>query len=292
MNALVTGGRGFLGGYVETRLKELGVGVTIYDTADDIRNDVTDPIRLAQVAAEARPDVIIHLAGLLGTHELWDTAKDAIDVNIMGALNVGRVASEHEIKMVSIEQPHIWFNVYEASKFAARRMLTGMHYDSGLQVEFVTAHNAYGPGQQFGPNHPQKIIPTFAVAAWRGDKIPIWGDGNQKVNLVYAGDVADALVKRALTLYSDPHAQYQAGSNRLLTVNEVAAAVLTAANSSSAIEYFPMRRGEQQAAGYPDPTWYPREYPYEFDYSTFAATVRWYEQFAEHAGNVSYLHKK
>lgn len=177
-----------------------------------------------------------------------------------------------DAKLVSIEQPHIWYNVYEATKMAARRMLTGMHYDEGLRVEFVTAHNAYGPGQAYGGGHPQKIIPTFATKAWTGEPIPIWGDGSQMVNLVYAGDVADMLVSRALAPTSLPLETYNAGSNEIFSVMQVVSMVDEAAHGTASVERLPMRRGEQPT-GYPQPD---ETYPYRFDPNMLRATVESY----------------
>jgi len=258
MRVLITGGEGFIGSYVKSRCKELGIETVTYDMHGNLTQDITDYDTLADLATACNPDAIIHLAGLLGTHELWDTAEDAIDVNIKGALNTARVAIAHGIKLVSIEQPHIWYNVYEATKFAARRMLTGLHYDQGLQVDFVTAHNAFGPGQAYGGDHPQKIIPTFATKAWAGEPIPIWGTGDQQANLVYAGDVADMLVERALDRHGDPLKSYQAGSTELYPVENIAKLVqgyvleLGGPPPVNA-EYLPMRRGEQ-GGPYPQPT--------------------------------------
>jgi len=254
MKLLITGGNGFIGRYVQSRAKELGIETVIFDTSIDITHDVTDYNALSKF--DSTFDAIIHLAGLLGTHELWDTAEDAIDVNIKGALNVGRLALEADAKLVSIEQPHIWYNVYEATKMAARRMLTGMHYDQGLRVDFVTAHNAFGPGQAYGEGHPQKIIPTFATKAWAGESIPIWGDGQQKVNLVYAGDVADKLLSRAVESRCKPLAQWHAGGWELITVSQVAdrvnQIVRDGGGQPGSKGLLKMRKGEQNNT-YPAP---------------------------------------
>lgn len=275
----ITGGNGFIGQYVQRRLDELQIPNTSYDPTLDIRDDVLDYHRLAEAVNDFDPTAIIHLAGMLGTHELWDATDAAIDVNIKGALNVGRVALAHEAKLVSIEQPHIWYNVYEATKLAARRMLTGMHYDRGLKVEYVTAHNAFGPGQHYGDGHPQKIIPTFATKAWLGEPIPIWGDGSQMVNLVYAGDVARLLVERALMSGTYPEQDFHAGVNELLSVNVVAGwvnqIVQMEGYAGGKLEYLDARLGEQNNFKYP----YPDDiaYPFRFRFTDLAATVLSYQ---------------
>ena len=257
MKIMVTGGAGFIGQYVQSRLQELAITPVVFDPAAYEQDDVTNIKSVNKAFNVVEPDAVIHLAGLLGTHELWSTPGDAIDVNVKGALNVAQWCLNNEIKMVSIEQPHVWYNVYEASKLAARRMLTGMHYDQGLQVEFVTAHNAFGPGQAYGEGHPRKILPTFSTLAWEGRPIEIWGDGYQQVNLIYAGDVAAKLIERALTPTSDPLVEYQAGSKHLTTVGAVAQEVELYVQQQTGdycgVTRVGERLGEQNQFEYPEP---------------------------------------
>ena len=273
----MTGGDGFIGRYVQSRCKELDIESFSFDIVGDISQDVREWDHLSRAISQYEPDAIIHLAGLLGTHELWDLAEDAIDVNIKGTLNVARAALEVNAKLVSIEQPHIWYNMYEATKFAARRMLTGLHYDEGLRVDFVTAHNAFGPGQAHGPGHPQKIIPTFATHAWAGEDIPIWGDGSQKVNLVYVGDVADRLIQRALIQACDPLEHWQAGADSIHSVTDVAQMVIAHVSDwdflAVGIDYRPARKGEQPVK-YPEPD---ETVPFTFRQWLLDATVDSYK---------------
>jgi UDP-glucose 4-epimerase len=268
---LVTGSDGFIGKYVLREAANRGHEVFGYDITKG--NSILARDNLIGKAEDREVDAIIHLAGLLGTHELWDQREAAIDVNIKGALNVADAAMEVDAKLVSIEQPHIWYNVYEATKYAARRMLTGLFYDQDLRVEFVTAHNAFGPWQHYGDGHPQKILPTFATLAWEGRDIPVWGDGNQRVNLVYAGDVAKMLVDRAEEYGADPIRIYNAGSQRLMTVKNVASYVRDYTGQGSKIVHERMRRGEQWFP-YPEPD---ESYPFQTRFEDLDKTIDWYK---------------
>jgi UDP-glucose 4-epimerase len=141
-------------------------------------------------------------------------------------------------------------------------------------VSHVRAFNAYGPGQAHGPGHPQKIVPTFARAAWQGLPVPVWGDGTQTVDLVHADDVGRMLVDAA---GHGDDAVFDAGTGEAVTVNEVASIVLGITGSSAGVEYLPMRTGEEattivaKGEGWDRLDWRP-----VMDWQRLEDTVGWY----------------
>ena len=139
----------------------------------------------------------------------------------------------------------------------------------------VRAFNGYGPYQAYGPGHPQKILPTFARAAWEGRPLPIWGDGEQAMDLVHADDVGRMLVE---AVGHGGDAVFDAGTGVPVTVNELAAVVLEVTGSKAGVQHLPMRPGEipvrvtAEGAGWDDLGWKP-----ELDWDRVAETVRWYK---------------
>src|SRR3974390_2528886 len=81
---VVTGGRGFIGSVVCEELRKKNYTPVCFDRADgaDVRNFPP------KIAAEQPIEGVIHLAGLLGTDELFDDPYGAVDVNINGTLRV------------------------------------------------------------------------------------------------------------------------------------------------------------------------------------------------------------
>lgn len=234
---LVTGGEGFIGKHVQASLDRAGME---YDTLDiggnpTWRVDITKPIP-PEITGYSR---VIHLAGLLGTHELFDDVHAAIDVNIKGTVNVLNVARREGASFTGITMDHVWVNPYETTKLAAERLAQAWSREYDIPVNYMTVYNAYGEYQAHGPRHPQKIIPTFARAAWQQKPIPIWGSGNQVVDLIYAGDIADGLVTNT---YKD------GGYGMGRSVIEVARIVWEMINPDAPpkIEFFPMRKGEHR----------------------------------------------
>lgn len=244
MRILVTGGLGFLGAATMKAGEAAGHFMVPFDRAMGL--DITSRKLVRDAFDDVDPDHVIHLAGVLGTAELFDDPHTAVDVNIHGTLNVLEACREADAGYTAVTMPPVFPSVYTATKVCADRLATAWHRAHGLRTSHVIAYNAYGPGQKHGPGHPQKIIPTFATKAWAGEPIPIWGDGEQGVDLVHVDDIGSMLV--AATAFGDDEV-FDAGTSVMFSVNEVAGAVhsIVANNGGPTeplIDYLPMRKGE------------------------------------------------
>lgn len=263
----VTGGSGFLGQAAIRAAEDHGHNAWAFDhaTDDDILGNL-DNLRGA--------DTVIHLAGMLGTSELFDEPEAAVQANVVGTLRVLRWCQENGAGYVGISMPPVFPSVYTATKVCASRLATAWHWAYGLPVAHVRAFNAYGPGQKWGPGHPQKIVPTFARAAWEGKPLPVWGDGEQTMDLVHADDVGRMLVEACS--HGDD-VTFDAGSGLAVTVNELAAFVLDQTGSTAGVVHLPMRTGERptrivaEGEGWERLDWKPSH-----EWSRVAATVEWY----------------
>lgn len=234
MRIAVTGGSGFIGEAAIRYAREAGHDAWSFDRADG--NDV-----LSSLYALRGSDVVIHLAGVLGTAELFDDAEHAVHVNVVGALRVLEWCEYNGAGYVGITMPPVFPSVYTATKICADRLATAWHHSRGVPVSRVRAFNAYGPSQKHGLGHPQKILPTFATEAWAGRPIPVWGDGEQTVDMVHVDDVGRMLFEA--TKHGDD-AVFDAGTGTSMTVNEVANFVLEVTGSTAGVQHLPMRDGE------------------------------------------------
>ena len=238
MKVLVTGGHGFIGRHVMDVLAAEEIEAVSFDLSHG--QDVCDRFQVKDAMAGCSH--VIHLAGMLGTAELFDQAHEAVDANVHGTLNVLEACEDERAAYVGITMPEVWDNPYQATKRCARNFASAWHRHRGVPVSHVRAFNAYGVGQKLGP--VQKIIPTFAHRAWRGQPIPVWGDGTQQVDLVWAGSLAQMLLRA--TLYGDDQV-FDGGTGFGMSVNDVAQYVLGRTGSKAGIEYLPMREGEHPA---------------------------------------------
>jgi UDP-glucose 4-epimerase len=268
----VTGSSGFIGRATVARLRELHADVVLIDRHSGI--DVTD--RAAMVAELIGCDSVVHLAGVLGTAELFDSIDRAIATNLVGSLNVLTAAHKNDARYVGITMPDCWPSVYQATKLAATRLAEAFHNTTAMHVVHLRTFNVYGPGQAHGNGHPQKILPTFAAQSWRHEPMPIWGDGLQTVDLVHVDHVANCLATAALRpdLFT-PGQTYDVGSGVETSVLDVARMV-GAVTGSHEVEHLPMRAGElpgtKLAATHPGPLRFD-----EFDGLRFDAAVRSYK---------------
>lgn len=104
--AFITGGAGFIGSRLARQLTDAGCAVTVFDNlhpqvhgagavsppdlggARFIRGDVTDPASLNAAVAEARPDIVYHLAAETGTGQSFDEPARYNAVNVMGTAHL------------------------------------------------------------------------------------------------------------------------------------------------------------------------------------------------------------
>lgn len=233
MRIAVTGGRGFIGSVVTDMVEQYGHEPVVVDKADG-RNI----FRMYEIG---RVDHVIHLAGVLGTAELFDIPLTAVDVNIRGTVNVLEYCREFGAGYTAVTLPPIFKSVYTITKMCADAFAEAWHLTYNVPVSFVRAYNVFGIGQKWGPGHPQKFLPTFATRAWRNEPLQIWGDGKQTMDVVSTRDLARMLVEA--TAYSDCEL-FEAGCGEEISVVDFAEYILHATGSTGGIEYLPMRKGE------------------------------------------------
>ena len=270
MKVAVTGGAGFLGAATIKELESRGHEAWSFDRQNG--HNILGPLDMLKGA-----QVVIHLAGLLGTTELFDNPQQAVTANVGGALRILEWCVDNEASYVGITMPDSsWANVYQATKLCAMRLATAWHRNFHIGVSHVRAFNAYGPGQKHGAGHPQKIIPHFATSAWSGEALTIWGSGKQTVDLVHADDVAKTLAD-AIVFMNDEI--LDAGTGTAVTVNEVAKFINRVTGNQAGVIHLPMREGEEpetnivaKGEGWGAMGWKP-----EFSWDRLQETVDWYK---------------
>ena len=234
MKVAITGGSGFIGTATAKALRAAGHEVFVFDRVDG--NDI-----LGDLSGLEGANHVIHLAGVLGTSELFDTPYEAIDINITGTVRILDWCRDNGAGYTGVTLPPVFHSVYTATKMCADRFTQAWHEAFGVPTSTVVAFNVYGEGQKFGPGHPQKFLPTFATRAWQRKPIQIWGDGEQTMDVVSTDDLGKIF---SIAVNHGENDIFDAGCGLEISVNAFAEFVLDVTGSDAGIEYLPMRKGE------------------------------------------------
>jgi len=236
LKVLITGGEGFIGGRLVETLSKRGDQVFSYDKklGFDIRNYNT----LRDRVEEFKPDVIIHLAGIIGTSETFNYPALTAEVNILGTIHVLEAARNIRAKVIYASKPRLWRNPYTITKACAEDFTSMYNEVHGLETVILRLYNVYGPGPGLS-----KAIPLFITEALRGGHIFVYGYGKQKTDWIYLDDVIQAFLlalesKRAVGECLD------IGTGVATSVNDVVKEILELTGNKSKIVYIPMRIGE------------------------------------------------
>jgi dTDP-glucose 4,6-dehydratase len=218
MRLLVCGGAGFIGStFVRQRVTEYGDEVSVLDkltyagreeNLQDVRDApgfrflrggiedrgaVADAIEgmeaVVNFAAEthvdrsiAEPDAFV-TTHALGTHVLLEAARER-DLRYV-QVSTDEVYGSIEDGSFTESSPLNPSSPYSATKAGADLLVASYRHTFGLETVICRGSNNYGPFQ-----YPEKLIPLMVLNALHGDKLPVYGDGMQIRNWIYAEDFA------------------------------------------------------------------------------------------------------
>ena len=153
---------------------------------------------------EHKIDWVIHLAA--ETH-VDNSIKDSdvfMKTNILGTKSLLDACRETDTKILHFSTDEVYGsavnrsfterskldprNPYSASKAAAEHLVTSYANTYGLEYLMVRPSNNYGPRQ-----HSEKFLPTILRKISAGEKIPVYGDGQQEREWMYVKDTAKAV---------------------------------------------------------------------------------------------------
>ena len=257
MKILITGANGFIGTQVVKEVLSRGFGAITFDRhqshhhpdgVEEFLGDIRDFETINEAVQKA--DYAINLAGLLGTQELVQNPKPAVETNTMGCLNFLEACANkfHPIQGVEIGiGNHFMNNTYSISKDMAERFTFMYNKERGTKVAIVRGYNAYGPRQKHQP--VRKMVPFFIVKALNGKNLEVYGDGEQIADMIHVNDLAKILVDAATKDHNVYDKVFEAGTGIKSTVNDIAKAIIEAiGNSDIQIIHTEMRPGETKGA--------------------------------------------
>ncbi len=255
MKAVVTGGCGFIGRFVADELLSRDYEVAIVDVFIDEEMKKSHPklkfykVDISQINNpqwdKIFPEVnaVFHLAGLLGTSELFSRIIEAECINVIGTINILEAARKHNVsKIIFTSKPNVWkYNVYTITKENCERYLDLYHNIYGIKSFILCPFNVYGPEEKI--EYYRKAVPYFIISALKNEPIEIFGNGNQTMDLVFVEDVAKAIVTASETPGA-VNKKIEIGSGVETKVINLAKKIIDMTNSTSEIKNLSMRKGE------------------------------------------------
>ena len=208
MKILVTGGGGFVGGYIVERLLARGYTVRsigrspqpelVAKGVEVVCGDLTDATAVA--AACEGVDAVFHVAARAG---VWGSWESFYGPNVIGTRNVLSACRKWQVKrLVYTSTPSVVFNGdsirggdeslpygknwlchYAETKALAEQEALAANSEK-LQVVALRPHLIFGPGD---PHLLPRVIESV-----KAGRLRIVGDGSAKVDVSYVGNVADA----------------------------------------------------------------------------------------------------
>lgn len=218
----VTGGSGFLGGYVVQALRDRGCREVYAPRRSQY--DLVQPEAVRRLYDDIQPEIVIHLAARVGgiganrahpaqffydnlmmgvqlQHEAWRRG-------IAKFVGVGTVCGYPKHTPVPFREADLWNGYPEETNAPygiAKKMLLvqsqAYRAEYGFNAIFLLPVNLYGPGDNFDPESSH-VIPALirkCVEAQRdgAPSIIVWGDGTPTREFLYAADAAEGILLAA-----------------------------------------------------------------------------------------------
>lgn len=219
---LVTGGAGFLGSHLCTRLANQGHEVICVDNLftgskenirslmekpnfEFIRHDVVEPLSL-------EVDQIYNLACPASPpHYQYNPIKTG-KTSVLGALNLLELAKEKKARILQASTSEVYGDpevhpqpesyrgnvntmgirsCYDEGKRMAETFFHDYHQVHGVEIKIMRIFNTYGP--QMNPEDG-RVVSNFIMQALRGEDITIYGDGSQTRSFCYVDDLIQGMI--------------------------------------------------------------------------------------------------
>ena len=259
-NILVTGGAGFIGSHLVSRLVKDGHEVTVMDTllrGNKLDKDIFRNIQFleedvrnqdAVLSAAKNCDAIFHLAAVLGVDIVADNPIETMEVETIGTRNIAKAALRHDIQKIlyastsgiyghsAMEQAVVEEvmvdprSSYAMAKRYNEIYLAALNEEKGINTISLRFFNVYGPKQD-----NRMVIPRFIEQAKEGRPITVFGAGKQTRDFTFIDDTIESVIR----LYDKVEGAeiFNIANENEGGIDELAKTIKELSGSSSEIKY-------------------------------------------------------
>ncbi|QYK54497.1 MAG: NAD-dependent epimerase/dehydratase family protein [Fimbriimonadaceae bacterium] len=270
MNALVTGGAGFIGSHLVLTLANQGHQVAVLD---DLSNGLESNIALfppsvrvvqgsildesALASASDQVDVIFHLAAVSNVMETIEFPLTTHAVNLTGTLAICETALKTNASIVFSSSAAVYgdlgalpltedsstnpISLYGTQKLAGENYIRNYCRLHNIKATCLRYFNVYGPRQRADSPY-SGVISKFLELAKQNLPIPIYGSGEQTRDFVCVHDVVQANIKAAEHPGSGEALNICSGNR--ISIIELAQLICKITESQSEIVLNPAREGD------------------------------------------------
>jgi len=277
LRILVTGGAGFIGSHLSTRLLSLGHQLAILDDFNDFyapalkeanlaevrrsgdvtlfRGDIRDQALVHQAFSSFQPEALIHIAARAGVRPSVEDPLLYESVNVQGTLVLLEAARRLGTRKVVFASSSSVYGIanqvpfreddpqllpispYAATKIAGEKLLFTYSHLYNLRTVALRFFTVYGPRQR-----PDLAIRKFVEKIEDGLPIPVYGDGSMGRDYTFVSDTVDGIL--AALDYDCAFDVFNLGNSAPVTLSEMIDTISRAVGKPALIDRLPVPPGD------------------------------------------------
>ena len=265
MKILVTGGYGFIGSNFINIAAQLGHEIVNVDCVtyaankqnirtENVRTfeeDITNRIEIEKIILDFKPEKIIHFAAESHVDNSISNPLVFLETNILGTYNLLSSAQKlkNDFQYVHISTDEVFGDLdgegffsektsydpkspYSASKASSDHLVRAWANTYKFPATIVNCSNNYGPNQ-----HKEKLIPKIITNCLNGEKIPIYGNGQNIRDWIFVNDFCGAIINIIDNKEKSLNETFCIGANEELTNLEITKKICSLINEQFNLEH-------------------------------------------------------
>ncbi len=258
-----------------------------------VKADITDKVAVEKLFEEEKPEIVVNFAAESHVDRSIKNPQLFLDTNIMGTQTLMEASLKHGVSRyhqvstdevygdLPLDRPDLFFtektnlntsSPYSASKASADLLVLAYHRTFGLPISISRCSNNYGPY-----HFPEKLIPLMIINALHDKELPVYGDGKNVRDWLYAEDHCKAI---DMIIHADCNGEVYnvGGHNEMANIDIVKLILKELGKPESLIKFVEDRKGHDRRYAI-DPTkittqlgWEPET---KFE-NGIVKTIKWY----------------